>query len=322
MFERVDRDAGIRAGVALWNLEYPEFLNTEEEHHAGFRHNAADAPEYHFVAYENGEPIGNFSLSNHQDERPIRRLEGELVIHPDRMKDVTPFAIEETRKLLEELGLEDISLWCQDRFPERVEIMEKAGLEIIQTVPGSRLDLETFDPTPLMDKVAAVKSKYRLVTAADLDEEGFDWVPGLWETSWEIAQDIPAPHLRARPPLDEYRERVRSEKVIYQTDTMIFAMDGDRIVGYSRVTLSDAMPDLAQTGMSGTLRSYRRMGIVTALKVEGIARMKAKGIRWVQTDNDETNPMYQINLRLGFQPSWKWHMWKMANPNLPAAEPV
>jgi Acetyltransferase (GNAT) family len=311
MFERVDRDAGIRAGVALWNLEYPDYLNTEEEHHAGFRHNPPDAPEVHLVAYEQGEPIGSISLENHGEERPIRHFEGEFVIRPDRMKEVVPEVLQALREVKEEFGVEYISVWCNDRFPERTAILKDAGLEIIQTVPGSRLDLDSFDPTPFKDKVEAVAQKFRLVTAADLDAEGFDWIPGLWETSWEIAEDIPGPHQRSRPPLDEYRQRIRNETIFYQPETMMMALDGEKIVGYSRVTLSDAMPELALTGMSGALRTHRRQGIVTALKVLGIDKMKAKGIRWLQTDNDETNPMYQINLRLGFRLAWTWHLWKL-----------
>ena len=66
------------------------------------------------------------------------------------------------------------------------------------------------------------------------------------------------------------------------------------------------MPGLARTGMSGTVRSHRRRGLVTALKVKTIQLLKEQGYRWLQTDNDVTNPMYQLNLDLGFKYVWSW----------------
>ena len=50
------------------------------------------------------------------------------------------------------------------------------------------------------------------------------------------------------------------------------------------------------------LREYRRKGIATALKVKAIEKLCEKGIKKVRTDNEENNPMYKINVALGFTP--------------------
>ena len=32
----------------------------------------------------------------------------------------------------------------------------------------------------------------------------------------------------------------------------------------------------------------------------------AAGIEWIETSNEENNPMYQLNFRLGFEPAAAW----------------
>lgn len=313
MFQPVDRDAGVRAFVALWNAEYPERPETEEAIHSAMRHNASGAPEVHRVAYDGERPIACLFLDLDAPTEPFERLEGDFLIAQDHADELSPQAAEEARSILRTMNLKEVACWFSDRIPARRRAFEEAGFEITQRVPVTELDLDAFDRAPFEEKLREVEGKYRIVSAADLDEEGFDWIPGLWEAAWEMALDMPNPHTPIRPELENYRRRIREEKIFYQTDTMMLALDGEKVVGYSRVTLSPAAPDLAQTGMSGTARDYRRQGIVTALKVEGIDRMKRKGIRRLQTDNDETNPMYQLNLQLGFKPCFQWNRWTITS---------
>ena len=43
-------------------------------------------------------------------------------------------------------------------------------------------------------------------------------------------------------------------------------------------------------------------GIATALKVKAFEKLREKGVKQVRTDNEENNPMYKINVALGFTP--------------------
>jgi GNAT superfamily N-acetyltransferase len=56
------------------------------------------------------------------------------------------------------------------------------------------------------------------------------------------------------------------------------------------------------TGLTAVSRSHRRRGLATALKVRTITHAQAQGCRRIITDNEENNPMYQLNLQLGFRP--------------------
>jgi GNAT superfamily N-acetyltransferase len=56
------------------------------------------------------------------------------------------------------------------------------------------------------------------------------------------------------------------------------------------------------TGLTGVLRSHRRRGLATAVKVRAICFAQRYGATILETDNEENNPMFQLNLQLGFQP--------------------
>ena len=63
-----------------------------------------------------------------------------------------------------------------------------------------------------------------------------------------------------------------------------------------------ADPYKAWTRGLGVLKEFRRKGIATTLKIKAIEKLLAKGIIEVRTDNEENNPMYKINVALGFKP--------------------
>ncbi len=310
IFKQVGREEAAAAFVDLWNREYPESPDSVEAILAALRHKEPGAPEEFHVATVEGRPAA-LLLLDIDSEDVVDRLEGDFLVHEDHARELTPVAVEKCGEIIRRLKLKEISFLCSDRIPVRAEELQRCGLEITQVVNVTRLDLMAFDPSPFEAKIAEVRKRFRIVSAAELDEEGFDWIPGLWEVSWEMLQDMPNPHEPIRPTLENYRERIRAEKIFYQTDTMMLAMDGERVVGYSRVTLSPAKEDLALTGLSGTARDCRRLGIVTALKVEGIKRMRAKGIKWLETDNDDTNPMFKLNIQMGFEPCWTWSRWRL-----------
>ena len=50
----------------------------------------------------------------------------------------------------------------------------------------------------------------------------------------------------------------------------------------------------------GIIKEYRRKKLATALKIEALKRLQKRGFTEIRTDNEENNPMYKINVHLGF----------------------
>jgi GNAT superfamily N-acetyltransferase len=92
----------------------------------------------------------------------------------------------------------------------------------------------------------------------------------------------------------------------FMADAYWVALDGDEYVGMSNLWRNLSDPQKLNTGLTGVRRSHRRRGIATALKVRGIKFAQAHGKTAIETGNEEHNPMYQLNLQLGFQPKPAW----------------
>lgn len=105
--------------------------------------------------------------------------------------------------------------------------------------------------------------------------------------------------------IDIWKKRVLKSPTFFPDGWMI-ATDGKQYVGMSCINLIPADAKKVQTELTGVLPEYRRKGIATALKVLTIKVAKSYGARIIKTDNEENNPMYTLNLKLGFKPKPAW----------------
>lgn len=100
-----------------------------------------------------------------------------------------------------------------------------------------------------------------------------------------------------------------------RTDSAFFALDRDSTsVGQRTLNIPNAKSTTASVGMTGVVRSHRRRGIATALKVLTLQFAQAAGIEWIETSNEEHNPMLQLNIQLGFEPAAAWLDFEKRTP--------
>ena len=78
-------------------------------------------------------------------------------------------------------------------------------------------------------------------------------------------------------------------------------MDGEKWVALSTYARSLRSRENISTGLTGVLPEYRRQGLCSAVKIHALWDLKKKGFKKVFTGNEENNPMFQINLLLGFK---------------------
>jgi len=70
--------------------------------------------------------------------------------------------------------------------------------------------------------------------------------------------------------------------------------------------------------LPGVVRSHRRKGVATALKVRTFKIAAERGYKHIDTDNEENNPMYDLNVQLGFKLKPQWLVFKKSLADNPS----
>lgn len=286
--------------------EFHNRFNPDYHREAGdFRlqeeHRPKDAFVERYVGEKDGEPTCAFMYgTQYWADAPGRRIV-EHYTGLDDAADSLKEILDWSYRRMEEEGAKELNAWSRDDRPQVNELLESEGFRLIESQPVSRLDLSTFSPNGFPTEIPGI----RLTTIAELEAEGVDWLPDWFEAICEIVVDIPSKQQVTPPPYEEVCEWVANHD-LYRRNLMFVALDEGKIVGYSGIRHSKANPDMGETGLSGTLRSHRRRGIVSALKVFALNSARDMGYRRIQTDNLDHNPMFGINQRLGFKTAFSW----------------
>ena len=164
----------------------------------------------------------------------------------------------------------------------------------------TKIDIEKYQS--LIKKLESEGIKFY-----DSKEEMLDWpdhYKKLEELTWTYSQDFPIPDgiEHTRPPFERYMKEINN---YYENcyGAEIVAVKNKEYIGSTDLEVyCKSEPHKAWTGGLGVLKEFRRKRIATALKIKAIERLLHKGVTDVRTDNEENNPMYKINVALGFEP--------------------
>lgn len=187
-----------------------------------------------------------------------------------------------------------------------ISFLEKREFELKQRNAISKLDLEAFQPNGLeksFDKVKA--SSIEIHTLAELQTTDSKWLEKMYDFDKEVAPDVPTTSPVQLPSIEQYEKDLFSGPN-FVPEAHFVAVEGDQYVGYSGLHTRESDKDIIETGFSGVRRSHRRKGICTALKLCAIQFAKDYGAKSIITGNEENNPMYQLNLQLGYKPEPAW----------------
>ncbi len=183
-----------------------------------------------------------------------------------------------------------------------LQFLKEYGFQEIMRYPISQLEVDSFDEskfTGLPEKMR--EAGIRITTVKELAETDPDWKHKIYELSCVLAQDVPSAEPYVKITFEEF-DKGSFENPNYLPEGWFVALDDDQYVGESSLWLSQSDEKKLETGLTGVARSHRRKGIATAMKVRGIDFARQRGVKNIVTDNEENNPMYQINVMLGFKP--------------------
>jgi GNAT superfamily N-acetyltransferase len=194
------------------------------------------------------------------------------------------------------------SLVCaaQEDCAAALHMVKQHGFRQEMRVPASRLGVRDFDPTVHQPTLAEVRNAgIEILDLEQLQARFPNWKRRLWDLDWEIHQDVPYPEPPTRVPYDQFVKAFEWPTLL--PSCWYCALHADDWVGMSFLHRDDIQDRHLLTGLTGVRRSYRRQGIATALKVCSIEAAKRRETEYIHTENEENNPMFSLNLRLGFQ---------------------
>jgi GNAT superfamily N-acetyltransferase len=201
----------------------------------------------------------------------------------------------------------------EDRL-ESARFLQERGFTPVMRSPKASLKVADFDVQcfqSLRGKLAA--QGIDILTLSELIARDVNWKHRLYELRWAIIQDVPSVEPHTRPSFSEFENMVLEDPALDE-EAWFVAVDEHldpslptgSIVGMSNLWINDPAHQRLDTGLTGVLKEYRRRGIATALKVCTVEFAHQLGAQTIETANEENNPMFDINLRLGFQPKAAW----------------
>lgn len=237
-----------------------------------------------------------------------QKYECRIFVHPAHdAPDIRPLVLDHALKRLAGKDLIALTSGMLDDKPEAMRFFADYGFKPVAEEKLSKLDVTRFDAARYEPTLARVREAgIAIVALRELQQRDPDWQRKLFDLDVTVNRDIPSTGEKHYPAFDEWRA-MRIDAPTFDPDGWSVALDGEQYVGHSQGSINRE-GDTVQfiTGVTATRREYRRRGIATALKIHVIRFAQARGVQEIFTTNDSQNPMYQLNLALGFEPQPSW----------------
>lgn len=127
-----------------------------------------------------------------------------------------------------------------------------------------------------------------------------DWRERWWRMECQAREDMPGPEPSRPVHFENFCHKFEMPGL--DLSAFHFVIDGDDLVAMTGFKVFRLDPLFGHIWMTMVARTHRRRGLATAIKAHSLRVAKIKGIRWVRTDNEETNHTWQLNQAFGFTP--------------------
>ena len=244
---------------------------------------------------------------SHYHEPGSKKVQFALYVVPDWQETAVPAHMH--RYLLDEIAQlqpEKIVSEPPENETFRTQLLEADGFDLLMRFPRSSLAVHQVQLADYADVLTTVQQQgIRFVTLTDVMQTDPNWQHNIWQLFTQIEQDIPTPHPEPPTPFAEYANYYEGDD--FRPNSWAIAVDEQAgYVGMCVVNVMRKRPYGLFAGITGVVRSHRRRKIATALKIRSIQYAQENGFTTIYTNNEENNPMFQLNLDLGFQPIPAW----------------
>ena len=216
----------------------------------------------------------------------------------DRSHDIFTEGVQEAEKRIREFGGKRSMYESRGEYTWEKGILEQNGFTLDMKFPYTCLEVDGC-PCDLHPSVLSFAEYLKL--------NPDDGLHKIWRLEMDIAADLPLPFPFVETPFETYSNFILDPEVDLECKFLVFE-DGE-LKGMTQLWPSQINPKLASTGLTGVRRPYRRQGVATRAKRHSTAWAKQQGIEKIFTDNEENNPMYQLNLQLGFRHMFDYEVY-------------
>ncbi|MCK4339572.1 MAG: GNAT family N-acetyltransferase [Candidatus Cloacimonetes bacterium] len=303
----VNKKKEYEAFVAVENAIWVDYPSTVEEY---MHYDSTRDPKYlfqRFVIEKDGKIIGSCMCCEPWWSMKPGKYYLNVSIHPDYRR--RGYGSEAYDFIIKELEKHNPSVFVSDTREDQtdsVKFLTDRGFIQLMREPTSQLDILAFDPKKFSGYAEKMnKLGIKIISLTEVEKINPNWKRMFWDLEWELLQDVPTTDPLTRQTFENFEKRTLSSPGFYP-DAQFFALNKGKYVGMSALWTSKATPKKLFTGLTGVVQSHRRKGIATAMKVRAIDFARKYGATIIETDNEENNPMYFLNLKLGFKskPAW------------------
>jgi mycothiol synthase len=259
----------------------------------------------------NGTALGVGTLHHSADRFHPQKFFLDINVLPDqRNQGVGLGLLEHMLTQLENYQAVTVRAVTRVDWTHGVRFLEKSGFTEEYRAWESRLDLQSFDPSPYLQLEEALKLEgIELKSYADLVGTP-NLAHELWRLEMDASRDMPDPEPFTETTFERFETRgLKSPDFAPEAYLVAIKTGNDQKLEFlaeSVLWWAEGEID-AWNGATGTRREWRGKKLALALKVKNILWAKTKGIAQIKTFNDDVNrPMLSINEKLGFikQPAW------------------
>lgn len=217
--------------------------------------------------------------------------------------------IEFALDVIKELGGVKANIWAPDHYTDFCAAALESGFVFDQANPESVLRLDELDLTQFQSSIdSLMASDLRILSLDDLlQEDPKNGWARYHELDIRLTQDVPLPYEFKGEELDSFVKQFELHRDSFGTIQIV--ADGEFLVATSMLFMNSDAPQYYWTGLTGVDRAYRRRGIAKAIKAINFQLAKEAGGIHITCDNEENNPMLQLNYQLGFRPFWVWQSY-------------
>ncbi|MEM7125581.1 MAG: GNAT family N-acetyltransferase [Chloroflexota bacterium] len=301
--------------VAIYNADWPDEPITIEEwrHYLDVRN--PNFLDQQFVMEQTGEQVAKpemvatFRIWESEGSYVPGKYRIEYCIHPNALdqgidEQIYQYITAYVKKRNPAPQFLDTKM-REDRS-DRIRFWTNHGFEIVMREPKSELIVTNYDFSRFDGAFQKVANHgIQILTMTELQQRDPKWLRHYYNLFWLIINDVPSADKRTPIPFEKWRKRITDSPNLLP-EANFFALDGDQWVGTSNLWKDASNKENLNVGVTGVLPSHRRQGIATALKLKTFDYAIEYGAITLKTGNEENNPMYELNLALGFKPKPAW----------------